>query len=59
MIKELEKRNLTLESFKELVEKSDNKKAKRLLPYMLSGDCSEEQLNKLVESFFKLEEESN
>ncbi len=30
MIKELEKRNLTLENFKDLVEKSDNKKAKRL-----------------------------
>lgn len=59
MIKELEKRNLTLENFKELVEKSDNKKAKRLLPYMFSDDCSEEQLNRLVESFFKLEEESN
>ena len=59
MIKELEKRSLTLENFKELVEKSDNKKAKRLLPYMLSDDCSEEQLNRLVESFFKSEEESN
>ena len=31
MTKELEKRNLTLEDFKGLVEKSNNKKAKMLL----------------------------
>ena len=56
MIKELEKRNLTLEEFKELVEKSNNKKAKMLLPYMLSGDCSQDQLETLVKSFFEVEE---
>lgn len=55
-MKELEKRNLTVEDFKELVEKSNNKKAKMLLPYMLSGDCPEEQLDKLVKSFFEVEE---
>lgn len=55
-MKELEKRNLTVEDFKELVEKSNNKKAKMLLPYMLSGDCPEEQLDKLVKSFFDMEE---
>lgn len=56
MVKELEKRNLTVEDFKELVEKSNNKKAKMLLPYMLSGDCPEEQFNSLVKSFFEVEE---
>lgn len=53
---ELEKRSLTIEEFKELVEKSNNKKAKMLLPYMLSGDCPEEQLDKLVKSFFEVKE---
>ena len=56
MIKELEKRNLTVEEFKELVEKSNNKKAKMLLPYMLSDNCPEEQLEGLVKSFFEIEE---
>lgn len=56
MVKELEKRNLTIEEFKEIVEKSNNKKAKMLLPYMLSGDCPEEQLDSLVKSFFEIEE---
>lgn len=56
MIKELEKRNLTVEDFKELVEKSNNKKAKMLLPYMLSDNCPEEQLEGLVKSFFEIEE---
>lgn len=56
MIKELEKRNLTVKDFKELVEKSNNKKAKMLLPYMLSDNCPEEQLEGLVKSFFEIEE---
>lgn len=55
---ELEKRNLTVEEFKELVEKSNNKKAKMLLPFMLSDDCQPEQFNSLVKSFFEVEEKA-